>query len=297
MRDLYSRLNLSPDASSEEIKSAIAACSNASLKIDATEVLLFPNRRRIYDRLNATLIALGHLRATLGLSHGDNWFGEEATEYAQSPVQGVSKYFEFAQKLKRSRRRIEAKEFLNSIGEIFIGLVKMAAGFAAIVAIGWIIVVVVDKPTSKNPAGQPSSLPSSVPVFTEPVVPLPYSGTIRRRTSAEALAPFEIKTSPGSNYLVKLEDAKTRRYVMDIFVRGGETIEVAVPLGSYIVKYAAGTTWYGYEYYFGPNTGYNKADTVFHFRQHGNQISGYTITLYRVSHGNLKTSRIRPSQF
>ncbi len=42
-------------------------------------------------------------------------------------------------------------------------------------------------------------------------------------------------------------------------------IEIKVPLGSYIVKYAVGEKWYGEKYLFGPETRYNKADEKFVF--------------------------------
>jgi hypothetical protein len=46
---------------------------------------------------------------------------------------------------------------------------------------------------------------------------------------------------------------------MTIFVRGGENVETLVPLGSYYVRYASGTTWYGHDHLFGDyHTGYSK---------------------------------------
>ena len=74
-------------------------------------------------------------------------------------------------------------------------------------------------------------------------------------------------------------------------------MEVEVPLGTYEVRYASGESWYGYEYLFGPGTSYSKADKTFTFKVVGNQISGFTITLYKVSHGNLHTSTISPTEF
>lgn len=133
--------------------------------------------------------------------------------------------------------------------------------------------------------------------FDEPQLPLPGNGEVRRFTQERATAPFEIKSSGGTNYLVKLEDANSGLDVLDVFVRGGSIVEVSVPLGTYVVKYAAGKNWYGYEHYFRPNTAYSKADTTFRFRVDGNQFRGYTITLYPVVGGNLSTSSIRANEF
>lgn len=126
---------------------------------------------------------------------------------------------------------------------------------------------------------------------------MPDSGSVRTWTSDEGVAPFEIKAAQGSHYLLKLVDAYTYAPVLTVFVRSGATVEVKVPLGTYQVRYASGDTWYGYEYLFGPDTSYSKAEQTFTFEVDGNQISGFTITLYKVSNGNLHTSGIRPTEF
>jgi hypothetical protein len=64
------------------------------------------------------------------------------------------------------------------------------------------------------------------------------------------------------------------------------------------VKYALGTTWYGYDHLFNDyHTGYSKADEVFNFTVGGNTVRGFFITLYTVEGGNLSTSGITASEF
>ena len=63
------------------------------------------------------------------------------------------------------------------------------------------------------------------------------------------------------------------------------------------MKTSSGGTWYGDNLLFGPDTSYSKADETFAFRQIGNEVQGFTITLYKVLHGNLSTSPIDPKQF
>lgn len=133
--------------------------------------------------------------------------------------------------------------------------------------------------------------------FSQPEQITPYNGEIRSFTNLERVAPLEIQTSTGSNYVLKLKDAYTKESIMTIFVRGGSDIEIKVPLGSYEITYASGDKWYGYDYLFGSDTGYSKADEVFSFRNTGYQITGYTITLYSVSNGNLRTQNINKAQF
>lgn len=127
--------------------------------------------------------------------------------------------------------------------------------------------------------------------------PLPYSGYVQAYKMAEKVAPFEIKAAKGTNHLVKLVDAYTKAPVMTAFVRSGTTVNIDVPLGTYEVRYASGASWYGDEYLFGPDTAYSKADRTFKFEVFGNEISGFTMTLYKVANGNLQTSAIKASEF
>jgi len=92
-----------------------------------------------------------------------------------------------------------------------------------------------------------------------PEVSMPYNGSTQIYTNSERVAPFEIQTSSGANYLVKLVAAYSQEPVMTIFIKGGNTISAEVPLGTYEVKYASGIKWYGYVHYFGPETNYSKA--------------------------------------
>lgn len=139
------------------------------------------------------------------------------------------------------------------------------------------------------PAPQPQE-PILAPVKVRP-------GVILNHATADSIAPFQIKTSPGANYFVKLVDAMTGASVVGIYVVGGHTLEVDVPLGRYEMRYAFGRTWYGINHLFGPKTEYAKADDIFDFAIQGNQISGYTVELIRQMHGNLDTRPIDAKDF
>jgi hypothetical protein len=158
-------------------------------------------------------------------------------------------------------------------------------------------------PYAPAPAPAPEIvLPNYVPpvenVEIWPEQALPANGETQNYTFGEAIAPFKIQSQPGSNFLVKLADANTGSTAMTIFVRGGENVETLVPLGSYYVKYASGTTWYGYDHLFGDyHTGYSKADEVFNFTVDGDTVRGFSITLYTVEGGNLSTSGITATEF
>lgn len=138
----------------------------------------------------------------------------------------------------------------------------------------------------------------SEPAETLPTVAKPSSGIYAQNLNGQqAIAPLEIRTDSGSDYYVKVVDTANNNDTLTIYIHGGETVEVEVPLGSYEIRYASGNNWYGDELKFGSETSYNKADEIFTFSDTGYQVSGYTITLYQVVDGNLQTRSIDESQF
>jgi hypothetical protein len=144
---------------------------------------------------------------------------------------------------------------------------------------------------------QNSSSRGVATVPTRPTAPLPPNGEIILSMQAPRVAPFTIETRSGANYLVKLYECTSGMEAMSVFVYGGRTVEVKVPLGTYEVKYGSGRNWYGYEDCFGREGSYAKADTFFTFKNEYGRITGWTITLYSVAHGNLSTENIRWSEF
>src|SRR5207344_2327402 len=101
---------------------------------------------------------------------------------------------------------------------------------------------------------------SSPETFKAPEQPLPANGHVRPPVNASETAPFRILTSGGdTHYFVKLEESGSGRSVLTVFVRSGHQVDMRVPFGTYVVKYAWGQKWYGYQHLFGPNTAYNKA--------------------------------------
>lgn len=123
------------------------------------------------------------------------------------------------------------------------------------------------------------------------------SGVHRVYTSRAGIAPLKIVTASGADYYVKLEDTRSSHTAMTIFVRGGFSVEVKVPLGTYKMKYASGSTWCGEDLLFGKSTRYSEAQSVFNFADEGNQISGYTVQLIMQRDGNLSTKSIPASSF
>ena len=102
-------------------------------------------------------------------------------------------------------------------------------------------------------------------VLTYTSTEFPPHQTVTFLTADEALAPFQVKTESGDNYLIKLVDPQTRKDVVRMYVVGGQTADFQVPLGDYEVLSASGANWYGDELLFGPQTAYSKLDTVSRF--------------------------------
>jgi len=128
-------------------------------------------------------------------------------------------------------------------------------------------------------------------------VKLPQNGVIKLYSNKSRLAPLKIIASGNSHFYLKLVDNATGKAVMAIFTSSSSRVDVDVPLGNYIIKYACGDSWYGEERLFGDETTYYVADEVFKFYQTDEGVSGYTITLYQVPDGNLQTKEIEASDF
>lgn len=149
-----------------------------------------------------------------------------------------------------------------------------------------------------NGVEQSTTISMPEPVESMQPVAKPSSGLYAQNLNGQqAIAPLEIRTDSGSDYYVKVVNAANDDNILAIYIHGGETVEVEVPLGSYEIRYASGDNWYGDKELFGLKTSFNKADQVFNFVENGYQISGYTITLYQVADGNLQTKSINESQF
>ena len=319
MRDFYTRLNVNRSASVSELERAIESCRDAKLKNDAATVLLNPQMREAYDQAHNVLCNIGNLRANLGLNNSPNWTGTLVSDFYSAPSKPPSQLEFFKHKVKQNNQTSVSKPDEEE------GFTQLAVNFLKAHPILTLIVILIGfalvrsifekdeiKPTYNaprqnsasqvaNPFDQFDAKPAKafqpLSIFQEPEIARPKSGEDQNFSSAARVAPFEIKASQLGNFLVKLVDTRTRKDVMTIFVRGGTTVEVEVPLGVFEVRYAYGEKWYGHKHLFGPDTVYSKADTTFDFSSDGNRVTGYTITLYGVKDGNLQTSKISAEEF
>lgn len=127
------------------------------------------------------------------------------------------------------------------------------------------------------------------------------------------LAPLSIETTGNNGYYFVLDPltlSSPSKYVSDeytkiiasntyirLYIRGGASIEIQVPLGEYEVYYATGDSWYGEDELFGDKTRYFKCDDTFSFEETSAGYNGWTISLTPVPDGNLDTDSISESDF
>jgi len=110
------------------------------------------------------------------------------------------------------------------------------------------------------------------------------------------IAPFQINTHVGYDYLVKLENIENPFLSLMFYVAGGVPFETRVPVGSYVLKYVAGDKWCGPNKLFG-NQSLEKGRRILVFDETLEGIHWNSVTLYPVPNGNFATETLPISQF
>lgn len=140
-----------------------------------------------------------------------------------------------------------------------------------------------------------SSIDSDSSVLTEQSPPI--SGHIFLYPKEKRVAPLTIETSGEGYYYFVLTKFGSTKKTMSFFSHGGDTIRIKVPLGTYKIYYATGSTWYGVDDLFGDDTVYKRCGTSFAFTQDNDGYSGWTLTLYPVEDGNMDSTVISADEF
>jgi len=79
-------------------------------------------------------------------------------------------------------------------------------------------------------------------------------GLLWNRSGLAATLPLQVKSSPGTDYLLHLRDVGSGERVLAAYIRGGEFLRVLVPPGRYDFLFAAASDWQGETDAFGPET-------------------------------------------
>ena len=136
-----------------------------------------------------------------------------------------------------------------------------------------------------------------------PSLPPPVSGTVwGTPMSVSALkGQFRAEAPEGLDFVVKMVGVGDTWHVAEMYVSGGSREEMRLPLGTYELRFASGTAWYGRTEYFGPETAYAKVDELFEFARvetpRGYELSSWTVRLYAVPGGNLDQEPILRKEF
>lgn len=191
--------------------------------------------------------------------------------------------YKFQQEIQ-NRKRESAHGFSNQKYKFFNNPLKYF-----FLAIGGIILVF--SISNPNFSSEKSTNPKK-----EQVLPLPNNGQIQIFTDKELLAPLGIIASSDKNCFFKFYDTK-ENLVFTLFVRKNSSINLKVPLGEYVVKYAIGDEWYGVETLFGLSTNVYEFNKRLLFYREGTTVNGHTLTLNEVLNGNLPKKIISKSSF
>lgn len=79
-------------------------------------------------------------------------------------------------------------------------------------------------------------------------------GLLWHRSGLAATLPLQVKTDPGADYLLHLQDVKTGQIVLAAYIRGGEFFRVLAPPGTFELNFFFGKDWQGEAALFAPET-------------------------------------------
>lgn len=166
----------------------------------------------------------------------------------------------------------------------------------------------VDTAPSWTPAHAPAQVPPPSPhqaFQLTPIAPVVMcvpvnvsSGAKKLYTRRPALAPLSITTPSDGNFVFRIVKNGTKKYVMSIYMAGGDTREFKVPLGTYSIYAAQGHTWCGHDVAFGrSSTRYSRFDGTFAFTRDAQAYNGHRIELVPQIMGNLDSKEVSADDF
>ncbi len=312
MKDLYKRLGIQANASLEERKRAVARTEEVSDRFDASAVLFNEHRKRIYDHHRSTVQSVATIRALAGISTSEFW---NETTYGDFIVQKTPPFG-----TTQGRSTHYGAQSSSNRDPWWQDVLSRLAGFGILVLVLWLFSLLGkcgDDNTNTANYEEPSyeqSAPATdatygyeydtpaedytaieEPQFNEPELPLPRNGKVWSEYG-NRIAPLRITVPDyGNHYYVKL--LRGDNVILAVFIHSGRTVNVNMPLGTYEMKYAYGTTWYGLDHLFGPETVYNLAEDQFEFYREGSYVQGVRVELILQQYGNLSTTTIPADQF
>ncbi len=313
------------------------AASDPQLAKRAEVFLSDSGLRETYDARRDVSVNIGQIRSNLGWTNYENWKSTRSDDFNVASVSWGPSLAQLRVQSSSDPFAIDPKERKLAFIGVGIGILVIIGGAvlwlsslqttrpranAASVPLPSPVQVVEGTtlpppaaPVVQTPAedrfarlartllGRDGSVPSSETVDVAAslmrsgtALPRPSTGVLWR-SGSDAVAPLEVRTTIGKDYYIKVVDWTTKREVMTAYIRGGEPFETQMPLGTFEIRYAAGTQWFGTDLDFGPTASYSRADDSFMFTRDAQGVSGYTLELILQRNGNLQTDPIDPSAF
>ena len=140
------------------------------------------------------------------------------------------------------------------------------------------------KPTTTAKSNTASPKPSSTtkkPVVTTSALvakTLPSNGHVFYSKYYYKPCQFEVTNKDSRAYYMKFVDIYTGADVITFFVRANSKATIDIPTGDFELRYAVGSTWYGEDDLFGPDTRYAKDKEYYPF-----ECDDYSSTIWQVS--------------
>ncbi len=125
----------------------------------------------------------------------------------------------------------------------------------------------------------------------------PANGYMKNYSNRKLVAPLIITAPVSQSVLVKIVDPYTLQPILSVFVRENNTARIYAPLGEYVLKYAMGKNWYGFDNLFGNETIYLMANEKMDFIRNQEGYIGRKIILRPMLEGNLHTEEIPAKNF
>jgi hypothetical protein len=148
-----------------------------------------------------------------------------------------------------------------------------------------------------SPVSTPSPPASEKKAAAQPAPVAISEGIVSASKPKERVVPLQVRAGTGSNYFVRLVNVADERDVINVLVRGGTTLRVDMPLGTYRLRFASGSTWYGEKLLFGQATSYWTAEQTVTFRKDRNVPGLVAIDLAAQKGGPMKTAPLEPNRF
>lgn len=206
---------------------------------------------------------------------------------------------------QRNRRRRTSRKQRSPEVELLLVALKPLCFAAVICGIIWVSIEgsgALNEPDMNDspPVKPPTETVSSGGGRLVPLQPVSFrNGQIVTYPSGDQVAPLTVQTAGDSNFYIVLKpiDGEAISNGAMSFLVSARSAEVDVPLGTYAIYYAYGSDWYGKEYKFGESTEYFKCNETFEFTADDEMVYGWTLTLYKVSNGNMSTDEVSKDYF